>query len=255
VAAAGVVEVDDEELRLDLVTVLMREQVVVGDGGEVGKFEVVDELRIAFFYLLFDELINNRIGLPAARTSDNDGRTLGIDDIDPTVVPFFLVIETGGQIDGILVLDQAGLLHKAFVLVVEYIVEQVVLQQAADPDTRRQQAEVADGKGEDIERSADYKRHGQFQQPPVEKEEHGADGQDCPDMHPFNLFFLDTFGSDTREGKEHHTKELGVERIGKKPGGAVEVQEYLVHGSDIDAPFFHGGVTVPIDIYYYKQDA
>lgn len=133
------------------------------------KFEVVDELRIAFFYLLFDELINNRIGLPAARTSDNDGRTLGIDDIDPTVVPFFLVIETGGQIDGILVLDQAGLLHKAFVLVVEYIVEQVVLQQAADPDTRRQQAEVADGKGEDIERSADYKRHGQFQQPPVEK--------------------------------------------------------------------------------------
>ena len=68
-AAAGVVEVDDEELRLDLVAVLMREQVVVGDGGEVGKFEVVDELRIAFFYLLFDELIYNRIGLPAARSS------------------------------------------------------------------------------------------------------------------------------------------------------------------------------------------
>ena len=68
-AAAGVVEVDDVELRLDLVAVLMGEQVVVGNGGKVGKLEVVDEHREAFFNLLFDVGIDHGEGFAAARCS------------------------------------------------------------------------------------------------------------------------------------------------------------------------------------------
>ena len=73
-------------------------------------------------------------------------------------------------------------------------------------------------------------------------------------MYPFYLFFLHSFGADAGKGKEHHTKEFGVERIGEQPGGAVEVEQYLVHHSDVYPPFFDGGVTVPIDIDYYEQN-
>ena len=42
----------------------MREQVVVGDGGEVGKLEVIDELGEALFNLLFDVGMTTAKDLP-----------------------------------------------------------------------------------------------------------------------------------------------------------------------------------------------
>ena len=36
-------------------------------------------------------------------------------------------------------------------------------------------------------------------------------------MHPFYLFFFYSFGADAGKGKEHHTKEFGVERPGEQP--------------------------------------
>ena len=48
-------------------------------------------------------------------------------------------------------------------------------------------------------------------------------------------------------------KRQGVERIGEQPGGAVEVEQYLVHHSDVYPPFFDGGVTAVsythLDVY------
>ena len=74
---------------------------VISNHGKVGELEVVDILTVPFLNLLLNKLIYNRIGFPAARTSDNDARTLGIYDVDPAVVPPFLIIETGRQIDGV----------------------------------------------------------------------------------------------------------------------------------------------------------
>ena len=54
VAARGVVEVDDIELRPDLVAVQMAEQVVVGDGAQVRELEVVNIGGITLFNLLLD---------------------------------------------------------------------------------------------------------------------------------------------------------------------------------------------------------
>ena len=48
VTARGVVEVDDIELRPDLIAVQMAEQMVVGDGAQVRKLEVVNIGGIAF---------------------------------------------------------------------------------------------------------------------------------------------------------------------------------------------------------------
>ena len=54
VAPARVVEVDYIEFRLDLIAVQMVEQVVIGDGGQVRKLEIVDIHRVPLFNLLFD---------------------------------------------------------------------------------------------------------------------------------------------------------------------------------------------------------
>lgn len=207
-AAAGVVEVDDIELRFNLISFLMREQVVVGDGGEVGKLEVIDELGEALFNLLFDVGIDHGKGFAGTGSTEDDTGTEGIDYVDPAVIPLLLVVETGGQIDGIFICEQAGFLHETLVLVIEYVVEQVVLQQTAYPDTCRQQAEVADAERQYIKRCAHHKRYGQVKQPPVEKEQDKTDGQDYPYMYPFYLFFFHPFRSEAGQGKEHHTKSL-----------------------------------------------
>ena len=65
---------------------------------------------------------------------------------------------------------QSGFLHKALVLRVEHIIHQVVLQQSAHPYATHQQADIANGEREDIERSCSNFSYGQYQQPPVEKE-------------------------------------------------------------------------------------
>ena len=67
VAARGVVEIDDIELRPDLVAVQMAEQVVVGDGAQVRELEVIDISGIALFNLLLDVGIDHRKGFAAAR--------------------------------------------------------------------------------------------------------------------------------------------------------------------------------------------
>ena len=57
VRAAGIVEVDDAELRLDGVFVQMPEQVVVGNACKVVEFIVVDEHRETLLDMLFDIVI------------------------------------------------------------------------------------------------------------------------------------------------------------------------------------------------------
>ena len=104
---------------------------VVSNHREVGKLEIVHILRIPLFNLLLDEGVYHGVGFSAARSTQYDGRTKRIYHVNPTVVPLLPVIETGGQVDGILVFKQACFLHERFVLLIEHIVHEVVFQQAA----------------------------------------------------------------------------------------------------------------------------
>ena len=158
VASPWVVKIDYIEFRFDFIPVQMVNQMVVGNGGQVCKLEIVDIHRVTLLNLLLDIGIYHCIGLSAARSSENDGSPERIDDVYPTVIPPLLIIETGGQIDRILVLDEPCLLHEALVLVVEHVVHQVCLQQPAHPRPRHQQAYIACGNGSRVEYGIGDKR-------------------------------------------------------------------------------------------------
>ena len=66
-AVPRIVEVDHVELNVRLVLVLVLEQMVIDDKAQVGKFEIIAVKRIAFLYLLLDELVDDTVALPAAR--------------------------------------------------------------------------------------------------------------------------------------------------------------------------------------------
>ena len=76
----------------------MVEQVIVSNGGEVGKLEIVDIGGIAFLYLLLDVGVHYRKGLARTGRSQYDGGTERIHDIDPSVVPLLVIIEPCRQI-------------------------------------------------------------------------------------------------------------------------------------------------------------
>ena len=127
VRPSRVVEVDDIELRFYLISVQVVDEVIVGYHRQVGKLEVIDIHRIPLFYLLLDERVNHGIRLSTARRTEHDGGTEWIHHVDPPVVPFLLVVEACGQINGVFILHIPRFLHKTLVFVVEHIVHQVVL--------------------------------------------------------------------------------------------------------------------------------
>ena len=146
-----IVKVDDIEFRFDLVAVGMRQQMVEGYGGKVRVFVIIAIKRITLLDLLLDEVVHDCIRLTAARRTKYDCGTEGIDHVDPSVMPFLPVVETARQVHGILILNQAGLLHETLVLVVEDILHQIVLQQTAHPQTSHHQTDISDGDSEDVE--------------------------------------------------------------------------------------------------------
>ena len=101
---------------------------IVGNSAEVAELVVVDIHRETLFYGLLDEVVHYCIRLTAARRTKNYCGTERIDNVNPTFVPLLLVVETCWQIDGILVLQETGFLHEGFVLVVEHIIHEIVLE-------------------------------------------------------------------------------------------------------------------------------
>lgn len=97
--AARVVEIDYIELRLDPVPVRVVQQMVVGDGGKVGIFKVIDILTKTFLNLLLYEGIYHGIRLSATRCAQHDGSTERVYHVDKSVVPLLLIVKAGGQID------------------------------------------------------------------------------------------------------------------------------------------------------------
>jgi len=133
VRTSRIIEIYDIEFRFYLVPVQVVQQVVVGNGREVCKLKIVDIHRVALLDLLLDVGIDHRVGFSAARRAQNDGRTLRQKNVDPAVIPPLIIVETGGQVHGVFIGQEPRFLHEGFVLVVEHIVHEVCLQQAARP--------------------------------------------------------------------------------------------------------------------------
>ena len=66
-AVPRIVEIDHVELDVRLVLVLVLEQMVIDDKAQVRELEIIAVKRIAFLYLLLDELVDDSVALPAAR--------------------------------------------------------------------------------------------------------------------------------------------------------------------------------------------
>lgn len=122
------------------------------------KLEVINELRIAFFNLLLNVRVYHGKGFTGTGSTENNARTKRVDDINPTVVPFLLVIETGGQIDGVFIFHELGFLHEALVFIIKYVIKQIILQQTTYPNTCRQKTEITNTKRQYIESCADNER-------------------------------------------------------------------------------------------------
>ena len=233
----------------------MAEQVVVGDGAQVRELEVVNIGGITLFNLLLDIGIDHGKGLAAARRTQDNGGTERVHHVYPAVPHLLLVPETGGQIDGILVLNEPCLLHEGFVLVVEHILHQVLPEQSGHPYPGGQEAAVACGQGEQIETGTRRKGQRQGEQPPIEEEQHDAGGKRRPDMRPLDFFLFHAFRPQAGEREEHKGEQLCPKNGREQPGRPLEIEQYPVHHPDVDVPFLHRGVAEPIYIDYDEQYA
>ena len=167
---AWVIEVNHEELRLYLVSIQMMEQMIVGYLRKVGELIVVDIHGKAFLYLLLDIVVHNGVGLTRTWCTEHHRGTEGIDHVNPTVVPFLLIVEACREIDGVFIFHQARFLHETLVLRIKHIVHQIIFKQTAHPYATHQQTDIANGKRKYIEESCPNLADGQCQQPPIEKE-------------------------------------------------------------------------------------
>ena len=78
---------------------------IIHNRGKVGILEVVTVDGKSLFDLLFDEIIDDGIGLTTTRCPQYGDRTERIDYVYPTLVPSLAVIESGREIDRVLVLQ------------------------------------------------------------------------------------------------------------------------------------------------------
>ena len=94
VRAAGIVEVDDAELRLDGVFVQMPEQVVVGNACKVVEFIVVDEHRETLLDMLFDIVVQYGVAFSGAGQAEDRRRSVNVYNRYPPVPPLSFIAVT-----------------------------------------------------------------------------------------------------------------------------------------------------------------
>ena len=190
-------------------------QMVVNNRGEVGILEVVAVDGKTFLNLLLDKIIDDGIGLTATRRSQYGDRTERIDHVYPAPVPFLAIIESGRQIDRILVLQKPCLLHKGFILLIEDILHQVVLQESAHIESRHQQTHIPDGHRKGVESCIGFNGQRQGEYPPIEEEKDKADAHECPYFRPRDMLLFHALCTQAGKPHQYQCKELGVKHISK----------------------------------------
>ena len=191
------------------------QQMVVNNRGEVGILEVVTVDGKSFLDLLFDEIIDDSIRLTATRRSQYGDSSERIDHVYPAPVPFLAVIESGRQIDRVLVFQKSCFLHKGFVLLIEDILHQVVLQESAHIESRHQQTNIAYGYRKSIESRVRLYGQRQGEYPPIEEEKDKAGAHECPYLRPSDMLLFHTLCTQTGKPHQYQRKELGVKHISK----------------------------------------
>ena len=97
---------DEIRLRQNHIAGLVCQQVVIRNGTKVTCSLYIH--REALLNGLLNEVVDYGIRLATTRCTKNDSRAERIDNINSVLVPLFLVVETGWQIDRILVLQESG---------------------------------------------------------------------------------------------------------------------------------------------------
>ena len=122
-ALAWVIKIDNIKFRWNFIAVSVLEQMVVSDNRQVVKLKIIYIERVGFLYSLLYKLVDNGIGLPAARCSQYHCRSKNINKVDKSVVSLPSIPEFGRQIDGIFVFHKAGFLHERFILGIENVLQ------------------------------------------------------------------------------------------------------------------------------------
>src|SRR5699024_1360500 len=104
------------------------QQMIVGNGGEVVKLEIVDVHRKPLFDVLLDVVVYDGVGFSRAGSTKYNRGSKWVDDINPTVIPFAFIIELRRKIDGVFIFHQTGFLPKTLVFIIENIVHQIVAE-------------------------------------------------------------------------------------------------------------------------------
>ena len=148
------------------------------------EFIIIDIHRECLLDLLLDVVVYDGVRLARSGCAEHHCGAKRIDDIDPSGLPFLPIIEARREVDGVFVRHQAGLLHEAFVLHIEDVVHEVVLQQTACPRPGHEQADESGGEGREIQPGARVRPDRQAERPAVQEEQQGARGGDSPDARP-----------------------------------------------------------------------
>ena len=124
-----------------------------------------------------------------------------------------------------------------------------MLQQAAHPQTAHQQADITRADSQDIQSRHRFYRERQSQYPPVEEEEHKADGKGCPDSSPSDFLTLHALCPQTGQGKQEDGKQFRVQDGTEQPRRAVKVHQDSVHHADVHSPEPYGFITEPVHVH------
>ena len=228
VRTPGVVEIDDAELRPHGIPVLMPQQVVVGDRGEVVELVIVDVKRIPLFDALTDVTVDDGIALSRAGRSEDHRRAEGIDDIDPSLPPCAVIIVAGGEVDGIFVRKITFLLPEALVVVVEGIIPKTQRHSAPHPYSCGQQRQIPGEERRGVASHTDVGIGRQFPQKVISEEQQcpdcrGGDYMPCPD-----LIIADAAGTEASQHKQYEAAKLRGNGIGEEVRRPLKRQQYPV---------------------------
>ncbi len=254
IAAVGpgeVIEVDDVEPWLDGVLVLVAEQGVVGDAGQVVVLEVVEKEGEAFANVLGDDVADDEVGLAGTGGADHEQRPEGVDDVDPAAAPFAPELVPGRQVDGVLVLQQALLLRKGLVEAVEDVPVQLQLDQPGKQSAAGQQKQVAQQRGAHVERGGCgglCRAQKEYMAYPIEQQ---SQQQVYPDGATFDVLVLFALGAQQRDRQQEQGRCLRCQQALEKRQ-LPDVEHHAVHYGCRQFPLREGGMAG--DVEMQKQD-
>ena len=160
-----------------------------------------------------DERVDDAEGLSGAGRTKDDGGAEGVDDVDPAVVQFLLVVIDHRDVDAVLVLFLVTALLEALIVKIPFIIANLHAQVLRDGIEALVDKHRADNGAENIESSIEWiTGKGTVEGHAVEDEAqdyHGCSGEDRIEHHGLEipLQALACFRTDTGNGdadKFHH---------------------------------------------------